>query len=610
MPNFKNNKHLILIVYSTVLISVAILSLFITFLNHGFDFSDEGFYLNSILDPWIYDITSSQFGFIYHFLFNILYNNISNFRLITFIILFLCTFIYLYFLIKKYFFYNINNPIFLISLAFIFSVFSVLIYSLWLPTPNYNLLNYTGLLITTIGILLVDYYRNSLKKHLRRSLFGWLAIGLGGFLVFMAKPQSAVGLAVMVVLWAWHSKLFSLKGAALAVASSFGLLLASGVILDGSIDEFINRYQMALMMTKVAKSHDVAELLVLSPSFLKAAYGPKTLIFLAALLVWGAALARFSALPQKRRWLIFVALTSIAFAVWLFLLPETLSFIYSKGILICFPALGLILRDRVKGIYSDRGKLGFALLLISLSFLYSLGSNNPAVIGLSLSSLFIFTGLAIIAVKPGDDAIYRLAGLALMGLVIISFIMSVAWRNPYRQLSPLWAANVSVPIPQNAGKLRLPSYQAQFLDSVYSIANRASFQPGTPVIDLTGRLPGVIYAMGGRSPKTAWLGSGYSGSRDAAVMSLGRLTCVELASAWVIAASNPSPSFFDPGILAEAGLDHLNHYQLVGTANLLVEAYSRDFSHLELMFLKPMADWPERAQSCVATREAAQAIRR
>ena len=85
-------------------------------------------------------------------------------------------------------------------------------------------------------------------------------------------------------------------------------------------------------------------------------------------------------------------------------------------------------------------------------------------------------------------------------------------------------------------------------------------------------------------------------------MALKELTCVELASSWVIMASDPFPTYFDPDILAEAGLDHLNHYQLVGTANLPIEVNAREFSYQELFFLKPMADWPERAQTCVTKR--------
>jgi uncharacterized SAM-binding protein YcdF (DUF218 family) len=238
-----------------------------------------------------------------------------------------------------------------------------------------------------------------------------------------------------------------------------------------------------------------------------------------------------------------------------------------------------------------------------MSVLFGLGSNNPAAVPLSLSSFFIFAALAALAARRGPGQAFRLAGLALTGAVVVAAITLRSWSQPYRQPAPLGLASVPVAVPLGGGSLRLAEPQAQFLESVYEIARRAGFQPMTPVVDLTGRLPGLVYAMRGSLPGAAWLGSGHPGSRQAAVMVLNRLSCLQLSAAWVVAAESPLPYHFDPGVLAEAGIDPESHYQLVGTARLLIEVGPRELAYQELLFLKPLPDWPAKVHSCLARRQ-------
>jgi hypothetical protein len=187
-------------------------------------------------------------------------------------------------------------------------------------------------------------------------------------------------------------------------------------------------------------------------------------------------------------------------------------------------------------------------------------------------------------------------------MVILTSIMIETWRKPYNQLSSLWDADIPVEVPENRGKLRMPGYQALFFESIYEILHRAEFQPGTPVIDLSGRLPGVTYAMGGYLPNAAWVPPNYTGSHQAFAFALSRLTCLELASAWVIKYATPWPYHYDPNILLTAGLEYQKHYQQVGVARLPVDVQYPYFVYTDLLFLKPKADWPERVKSCVASR--------
>ena len=48
--------------------------------SHGIDFTDEGFYLNWISNPFLYKASTTQFGYIYHPLFLLVEGNISKLR--------------------------------------------------------------------------------------------------------------------------------------------------------------------------------------------------------------------------------------------------------------------------------------------------------------------------------------------------------------------------------------------------------------------------------------------------------------------------------------------------------------------------------------------------
>jgi hypothetical protein len=595
-----NQKYLLIIIYLALLIALTLLSNFITFLFCGFDLGDEGYHLSNIVNPWLYNNSATQFGFIYYYLFDILNFNISYLRIANFFIIFLCSYFFSNLFCKIFFYDALLSNLFLLKvLFFIFSVLSLNIYIFWMPTPSYYSLNYIGLMIIMIGIFLIDLSILPRKNPINQSLAGWGLIGFGGYFVFIARPQSGVGLALLVLLWGFVSKRLTLKGLALAVFIALGLLLVTSQLLDGSVSEFIMRYKRALALEKISKIHSPGQLLIIMPDFLKRVFWPQAFFFIVALLCWGAALAHFSNHPNKNLWLIFVIASALAIAAWLHFFPFTLSFIYHKGILLGLSPAGLALHDRLKGISSERARFGQALLLFSMSFLYSLGSNLPTIMGLSISSFLIFSGFVILAIKPGPNSLFRLTGLVLISMVILALLIVETWRKPYNQQTPLWAADIPVEVPENGGKLMMPSYQAEFFKSMYKILRRADFQPGTLVIDLTGKHPGITYAMGGHLPNAAWVNSGYKGSRQAFAFALSQLTCTQLASAWVIMLDSPSSIHYDPDILAEAGLEYQDHYQLAGTARLPVKDVDNEFTFAELLFLKPLASWPERTKSCM-----------
>ena len=67
------------------------------FSAYGIDFTDEGYYLNWISNPFLYKSSLSQFGYIYYPLYNLVDGNIAWLRRVNFFITFVlaCTLVYL-----------------------------------------------------------------------------------------------------------------------------------------------------------------------------------------------------------------------------------------------------------------------------------------------------------------------------------------------------------------------------------------------------------------------------------------------------------------------------------------------------------------------------------
>ena len=183
---------------TSVISTVLILFWVLKFSAYGIDFTDEGYYLNWISNPFLYKTSISQFGFIYHPLYNLVDGNIVWLRRLNVIIIFTLSFALTYFLMKKITENEKINRILLIIISIGISIYSLTCINI--QTPSYNYLNFQGLLLTSIGLVLID------ENNFNKNFFAHIVIGLGGWLTFMAKPTSALGLAIIIPIYLFLSK--------------------------------------------------------------------------------------------------------------------------------------------------------------------------------------------------------------------------------------------------------------------------------------------------------------------------------------------------------------------------------------------------------------------
>ena len=179
----------------SVIGSICILGWLLWYCHYGFDFTDEGFYLNWISHPFNYSASLSQFGFLYHPLYQLVGGDIAALRQANVMLNFCLGWSAGWALLSRIFGVRTLSvlPKFAISAGMASSgLLSLVFAGMWLPTPSYNSLAFQGLLITAAGLFLVD------KTSSRASMVGCVLIGVGGWLVFMGKPTSAAASKVLL----------------------------------------------------------------------------------------------------------------------------------------------------------------------------------------------------------------------------------------------------------------------------------------------------------------------------------------------------------------------------------------------------------------------------
>ncbi|WGR92927.1 hypothetical protein MTX20_34615 [Bradyrhizobium sp. ISRA435] len=230
---------------ASVAASVCLLVWVLLLCRHGIDFTDEGFYLNWIAAPQEYRASISQFGFVYHRLYRLVGQDIVLLRQANVLILFFCAFLLslttLHTLRARRPETGSSPPVRgVIAPRVRGRERRIGVFDLWLPTPNYNSLAFTSLMITSIGVLL------SARASPRWSLGGWVVIGVGGALAFLAKPPSAALLGCLVLAYTIVIGRFSIRGLLASGLTAVLILVFAMLALDGSPTAFVARYTRGL----------------------------------------------------------------------------------------------------------------------------------------------------------------------------------------------------------------------------------------------------------------------------------------------------------------------------------------------------------------------------
>ncbi len=542
--------------------TIFILHQILKYSDHGVDFTDESFYLIWMRNPFIYEASVTQFGFIYHPLFVLFDGDISVLRRANIIMTFGLAWIFVIVFIAKLVPEIKNEPLILHATATGFATSSLIIFDSWLLTPNYNGLALHAMLIASIGLLLAE------KNISPRSVLGWVIMGIGGWLSFMAKPSTALALAVGVFVYLIFSGKFSFRLLFLAAASAVLLLFASALWIDGSAFAFVERIRLGMELGRHLDSgHTLSRILRVDGfQFNK---GGK---FILLLILYSAFLAVWGLWTENWKGLIVgFAVSLLLFLLTIFLMSgnvdRTTDLGRFQGLLIFGVVFATIFArvalDRSEALSGSQWAM-FGLFL-AMPHIYAFGTNgNYWQTGSSAAVFWLAAGLVFSGSLVRRRGTWMVAmPLVLATQTVTAALLQTGFEKPYRQPQPLRLNTSVVKLGPHQSELMLSRSHAEYIAGVMTVSENADFRQGTPMIDLSGRSPGAIYILGAESLGQAWNIGGYPGSLSRATAALNRVGCEKIAAAWILIEPD-GPRRIPMELLTAQGLNFYADYQVVG----------------------------------------------
>lgn len=584
-----NNPMVVVTRHATATISVLgtlmILGWLLRYSFYGLDFTDESYYLVWMSNPFIYEASASQFGFIYRPLYILLSGDIASLRqaniVITFSLGWGLAYTYLASLAPEV--RQGRVPLHVTAAGL--GTSSLVVFSTWLATPNYNSLAFQSLMITAIGLLLAD------KTISLKSVAGWIIVGIGGWLAFMAKPSTAVALAVGIFVCLLVSRKFSLRLLLLAAATTIGLLLLSAMVIDGSILGFAKRLQLGIDFGGyLGGGHTMSQILRIDNFRVRT---PGQLAILSVLVM--ALVAIWGALSEKPRDVIVFLSVSVVFFTATALLAfgrvhKTAGLGEFEGLLI----FGVVFAAALTGLIFGRPKplnslsvaqWAVAIFFLAMPHIYAFGTNrNYWENGAWAGIFWLLAGVTLLRPVVLQRGTWSFAlPLALATEMVTAILLQTGLELPQRQTQPLRLNETTLEIgPQRSALVLSAGYAAYIADAV-AVAQNNGFKQGTPVIDLSGQSPGILYAIGAENIGQAWTIGGYPGSLKLAKAALDHVACEKIAAAWVLFEPN-GPRSIPVELMPSLGTAFPESYQRVGTWRTAEGAGGYDVSRTQELY--------------------------
>jgi len=529
--------------------------------DRGFDITDEGYYLLVSQFPAEVRVAPNG-GFVFTTaLFHLVGGNVVAFRRVGLVLTIACALI-LYAGIERFwrsaFAEKMTHWLQRSSEAGFVLLGTLLIYAWFLLTPSYNLVNLWACSAWAGFLLLGMAGLRSSPTRPWRAAWALAAAGWCITFSFFAKFPTGISLLVLSGLALWilsprgrHAKWVAgaLVGVGIALGLStffcFGLPPAEWWARSGRGV----RYLDILLQTPMSSTR-------LSQYFFEtrdAVFRPALADFwvLDAILVVSAV-----ALEVCRRWLkiavgwaddwVLVIVVVVAGwlsyrrGFWLGVDTRGLPRFYVSWLILLLVAISIgtarrWLAAQRRGRTNLGPVLAMACLLFCLPFAAAFGTSNPLHVNIAMNlagwfglTLLLFRGLAQM-----DGRAYAVAaGTLVLAVLASAQIVTGILRTPYRLNTGILEQSEPTEIGVPPTRLKLDAETSQFFRELRALAAQNGFKPGDDVLAFFD-MPGVVFALGGRSPVIPWYTGGNKGSKLADEWALGMLGRERLARAFV-----------------------------------------------------------------------------
>lgn len=588
--------------WATLLLSISALFIALAFAFYGFDFTDEGYYLNSYKYPASYPAVATLFGFVYSVPFRLLGESLPAIRIFNILTIFFSGYWLILCSTRSL---SVNFPFFqrkrFIFVALPLASFSLLGLGLY-TTPSYNHLAFIGCMLVASSLYISASKPVNICRY-SKSFFITLTIGL--LFAFLGKSTTGLALSIVVgifilccnrsvkflALFSYLSTavvlvlflIFALGGVGLAISKlSFGkqvgVLLADGHNIEGlarSILQFLSIPAVIPFFAIIV----IQIFIFLLPQKLSSIKFQRfhfvALVFLPLILVFFYALSFAVTRPDR--------MTLALPQFWLVALPVS-----------CF-VLWIL---KIKPLDHDRwincqGGYGLSLAVLLIPVCYGFGTNT-GMWSKALSASIIYVSLAVFwGVNYFGSSLTTYARpfitLTFIGFVLASPSFLGHYALPQRQPQPLWENGNQTVIGPSHSKVFLDPGFSKYINDIKVTLLKNGFRPGDPILDFTGQSPGLIYAVSGRAVGHPWLIGGRLGSNDFASTILAKIPTSELEASWILDEPD-GPQRINPERLQNIDIDlgNSSRYQPVGIFDVPIAAGGFFVPRSQVLY-KPLA---------------------
>ncbi|MCX7890841.1 MAG: hypothetical protein N2544_00545 [Burkholderiales bacterium] len=410
-------------------------------------------------------------------------------------------------------------------LAFI--TLGALLYYTWVPyTPSYNLVNSAALNTAAgLGLWALAAYMNRDRTRaagLAAAAAGF-AVGVAFFAKFPTGISAFAGTVVLLLAWPGLATRVRVRAACLFAAGAAGAALMHFTVFQ-SPREWHEVVANGIELVRIlGAGHDAGalrryagELLGLATSVARA-FWPGALLMLAA-----AAVSRVSDAPRSRAVVAGLAAAAVAYVAlrgaaegWVLGGQHTIGRTFA---LYCGWVAALTAALLARGHQPSRQEWhGLGLLLLTLAALPMVGAvgTSNTLPGNAILAMAPWFALLVLLASEARRRVAPWVGTASLAFLCVTAaaqVVSAQIVSPYRLSTGILGQIVPTTIGMPASTIGLDPATSEFFRSMRAIAERAGFRPGDDVLAFV-RMPGVVFALGGRSPGIPWYTSWYPGSR-------------------------------------------------------------------------------------------------
>lgn len=583
----------------------------------GFDFTDEGFYLNWLAAPWMYPASITQFGFIYHPLHRLTNGDPAALRQANILLTLLMAWLASLALIRRWAQPDSGSGASdswkarLAALVLATSSLMSLVHSgWWIPTPGYVGLALQAQLLAVTALVAIA------RDPTHDSVPGSLMLGVAGWLAMMAKPTTAAALAVLCAVYFLLTRQLTWRTFAVAVTTAVLLTVGSAVLIDGSLSGFVWRLLAALEDdNRLSGGHSMLAIFRLDSFSLTPperqvfwAIAASTFVVVAfsqwvrgaRQAVWAASATSVGVLAAE-----VCAGIWVGAPAWIAPVLRSVKFLELQVLAVFLGSVGgvlvtLILR-RGKGSGGVTAEaVGMTLLLAASPYANAFGSNGNYWVEQARACVFwVLAAIPVVGLLGRSTGSWRaIVSMATAAQCVAVGMLYIGLEHPYRQAQSL-RLDVETAVVSPAGaELRVSHSSALYLRTLRELASKWGLGSGTPMIDLTGHYPGALYALGGKPLGQPWILGAYPGSERFAGAALDRVPCGELGRAWVL--TEPAgPRTINARLLERYGIDPRADLDVVGVLDSPTEAYPTSAVQ---QLLKPRRPAADAVAACTARR--------